>query len=369
MEIEEIKNIKLNFILAAARTGSTLLCSMLNAHPEVISTVEEPFSYYLYPKYKGIKNWTSDVIKEFSADFYLFSNEKFEIQYGTQKELESKLETYKSYLNYDIAIRLAYLCFFPNKDKSHITTIADKQLIFHHYVEEVARIYPQSKFIILIRDPRDQVLARFLLEGRKNAKQKNYLFWAYVWKYTFKPLLNKKTLVGENRFLEVKYEELILNPEKELQRICLFLDIPYNPLMLEYDAQYQQMTEDEKISDTYKQAFLTRHSGLTQKINVKKIGAWKQGLKPEEANLIWTICGNLAGEIGYEKDELYIKSKMGIKDGFTFIYFYIKRELIHNVYAAVPFYIKYVIKKMRYKKRHKVHDLASGKFYKPKPAN
>jgi hypothetical protein len=62
MDIEQFKNIKLNFILATARVGSTLLVSMLNAHQNVISTSEEPFAYNLYPKYSKVKKWTSKVI-------------------------------------------------------------------------------------------------------------------------------------------------------------------------------------------------------------------------------------------------------------------------------------------------------------------
>jgi hypothetical protein len=46
----DLKNISLNFILSTGRTGSTLLSSMLNMHPEILSVSEEPFAYNLYPK-------------------------------------------------------------------------------------------------------------------------------------------------------------------------------------------------------------------------------------------------------------------------------------------------------------------------------
>jgi hypothetical protein len=43
--MQDIDKISLNFILSTGRTGSTLLSSMLNMHPNVISTSEEPFAY------------------------------------------------------------------------------------------------------------------------------------------------------------------------------------------------------------------------------------------------------------------------------------------------------------------------------------
>src|ERR1039457_7247395 len=131
MGIQQVKDIKLNFILAIARTGSTLLSSMLNTHPNVISTIEEPFAYNLYPKYKSIEQWTSETIQEFCYDFYLFSEGRLEVQLGTKKDLETILETNQSSLNAEIAIKLAYLCFFPHKDKNEINTVVDKELKFH----------------------------------------------------------------------------------------------------------------------------------------------------------------------------------------------------------------------------------------------
>ena len=123
MNLEQIQNIKLHFILTTARTGSTMLSSMLNAHPNVISTIEEPFAYNLYPKYHNIKNWTSETIQNYCYDFYLFSEGRLGLQFSSKKELEKLLETYKSQLNYTLAIRITYLCFFPTKDKSDISTV------------------------------------------------------------------------------------------------------------------------------------------------------------------------------------------------------------------------------------------------------
>ena len=73
MNIQQVKDIKLNFISATVRTGSTLLSTLLNSHPNVVSTFEEPFAYNLYPKYKNIAKWASETLQEFCFDFYLFS--------------------------------------------------------------------------------------------------------------------------------------------------------------------------------------------------------------------------------------------------------------------------------------------------------
>src|ERR1700741_3834466 len=245
MDIEQIKNIKLNFVLATARTGSTLFSYMFNMHTNVVSTSEEPFAYSLYPKYKKVKIWTSKIIQEFCYDFYLFSEGRLELQFGTKKDLETLLEKHKTNLTADIAIKLTYLCFYPTKDKSEITTVVDKQLIFHFCLEQVAAFYPESKFIILYRDPRDQALARFRMEIRKNGST-DYYSIARSWKNTYTKLQQLKDKIGADRFIEIKYEDLVSNPENELQKICSFIGIPYNSIMLDYHEKIKKDIDTNK---------------------------------------------------------------------------------------------------------------------------
>ena len=113
MNSSEIKNTKLHFILSTERTGSTLLSTMLNMHPNVLSTFEESFAFTLYPKYKNVTNWTSETIKQYCYDFYLFSEGYLEIQFGSKKDFIALLEKNKPDLTCDLVFKLSYFNFFP----------------------------------------------------------------------------------------------------------------------------------------------------------------------------------------------------------------------------------------------------------------
>jgi sulfotransferase family protein len=355
LNIEQIKDIKLNFILATARTGSTLLSSMLNAHPNVISTFEEPFALNLYPRYKNVKKWTSRTIQAFCYDFYLFSEGFLEVQFGKRKDLETILETHKLELTVDIAIRLTYLCFFPNKNKSEIITIVDKQLKFHLCIEKVALLFPESRFIILYRDPRDQALIRDRMSKRKNRKEDYYVI-SNIWQNTYHRLNRYKKETDSSRFLEIKYEDLVSNPEMELKKICSFIEIPYNSTMLNYNELINREMSETSINKNSLKEFTLFHKGLTQKTSTDKIGIWKQGLKPEEANLIWSVCGELAEKIGYKKDENFKKQALPVKNYLHYIVASVKR-MIARLYYESPFSVKYLVKKIKYGRHFK-----SGRF-------
>ena len=365
MNIEEIENIKLNFILASPRTGSTLLSSMLNAHPNIVSTSEETFTYSLYPKYKNVKTWTSKIIEEFCYDFYLFSEGKFEIQFGTKKDLINLLESHRENLTYDKVIKLVHLCFFPNKDKSNITTLVDKHLVFHFILEKVASMYPESNFIILHRDPRDNALVKRRMFERQKKKTQSYYQLSCSWKYVYGRILRLKNKIGKERFLEIKYEDLVSNPETELKKVCLFLNISYDKKMLSYDEQIKnEVTKNlETLSANSKKLITLLHSGLTEKVNTNKVGLWKQGLKKEEADLVWTICGSLAKKIGYKEDEHFVKQSIKSENYFTFISMLITRATALLYYSS-PFFIKYLIKKIKYSQKFKSEGYSSEDFYK-----
>ena len=344
--MQDIDKISLNFILSTGRTGSTLLSSMLNMHPNVISTSEEPFAYNLYPKYHSITNWDDNTILEFCNDFFLFSEGKLEPQFGNKEDLAKILKSHQLHLNGNRAIKLAFFAFFPNKNKENITTIVDKELVFHHVMEKVASYYPSSKFIILYRDPRDNVLIK-LKRAKKQNKKTSLLILSKTWNDQYKTILKKISALSSNRYLHVRYEDLVQNPKIELTKICDFLNIGYSDLMMTYDEKFKSDLTEKKIqiSESAKSHLSIIHEGLIQKVNTDKIGIWKKELNPEESNFIWSICGETAEKIGYNSDESkklsYFKLSL-LKD---LIFFNVKKINGPQLYHGLPYKLRYLIKK------------------------
>ena len=367
MNLEQIQNIKLHFILTTARTGSTMLSSMLNAHPNVISTIEEPFAYNLYPKYHNIKNWTSETIQNYCYDFYLFSEGRLGLQFSSKKELEKLLETYKSQLNYTLAIRITYLCFFPTKDKSDISTVVDKQLLLHPCIEDVASCFPESKFIILLRDPRDNAFTKWrMFEKKKEFKEQNYYRIALYWQHTYEKLIGAKKKFGADRFLEIKYEDLVRDPEFELRKMCSFLSISYTEQMMLYTEKVKEeldYAKNYKENEAITNYFKSFHQGLSEQPKTNKIGYWKQELEPAESNLIWRICGTLASEVGYTADSSSGEISIPLRTRLSYIRFFYERVKTRWYYQS-PFFVKYFIKKIKYGRNFKPHVLSTKKFYK-----
>ncbi len=357
--------IRLNFILSTGRTGSTLLSTMLNMHPEIISVSEEPFAYNLYHKYKDQADWSDATIRDFCYDFYLFSEGKLEPQFGKPEDLVKILKAHQAELNGVRAIKLAYLAFFPLKDKSQITTIVDKQLKFHSLLDQIAGYYPQSRFIVLYRDPRDNILVK-IRRGIKQKRNEGLLFYAKTWNYEYSLLRKKISKLPADRYMEVKYEDLVSQPEPVLKNICSFLDLPFETRMLEYDEQVKKDLQEQEatLGSTVKQHLSLLHEGLTQKPTTDKVGHWRTGLTEKDANMVWSVCGKTASDIGYKDDGCKAVSYVAPIFIKQWLRFYIIKIIIPGIYYSLPFGITYLIKKLKYGRNFRNGKWQTKDFYK-----
>lgn len=361
MLLTQIKDIRLNFILTGPRTGSTLLFMMFNAHPNILSTSEEPFVYNLHKKYQHIKKWDSEIINSFCYDFYLFTEGYLEFQFTTFNRFVSLLESYKDDLNFDLAIRLTYLSFIPQKNKDKVLAIVDKQLKMHDFMDYVALVNPASKFIVLWRNPLDAVPKRKnLVEKEKNSSDSIY-YQALNWNYEYSMISKKKKLIGNDRFLDIKYEDLIQDTENQLKKICAFLDLPFNIEMLNYNKLFT----DKDIAQLNErlQYFLTNvHKGIRDGIDKSKVGESIIKMSNTDREIIASVCGKTALLNGYT-DSVFNEHRKYF-NVFIYAKFLINKVFIPSVYYKMPFYFKYIIKKIKYSRRFKTGIYTSDDFYK-----
>ena len=85
-----------------------------------------------------------------------------------------------------------------------------------------------------------------------------------------------RRMVSPDRYIDVRYEELVKEPEATLERICEFLGLPYDSAMLDYPDD-----------TTY--AYPSPHT----------IGNWKKSLAPEAIRLGEARIGDKLIELGY----------------------------------------------------------------------
>lgn len=143
-------------------------------------------------------------------------------------------------------------------------------------------------YIHLFRDGRDVALSfKKAIVG-----EKHIFHIANQWKEEQEASLKLADKIGENRVLKIRYEDLLHNPENELQKICRFIGADYNPVAMDY----YHSEESHK----------TAHSGVMWE-NVEKpvisdnFNKFKKELSPEDIRIFELVAGDTLEKLGYSR--------------------------------------------------------------------
>ena len=150
----------------------------------------------------------------------------------------------------------------------------------------LAKGYPQAKFVHVIRDGRD-VAVSIYKAGWIGTLAEISRYWC---KQVEEGQSYGQTL-GDDRYYEIRYEKLVLNPEIELEKLCKWLKIDYTSRMLEY---YRDI--ESEIPQQHKSLFELNRKPLES----SRIYAWKQTLKVAEIADIESIQSELLINLGYD---------------------------------------------------------------------
>lgn len=276
------------FILGNPRSGTSLLRIILDSHNDIVSPPEGGFAQWLYGKYNNWKWSVNDkkIISRFADD--VLQTKKFETWGVSKKEILERIE-HNQPTNYGDLVACVYLAYGTGNEK----VIVDKNNYYINYLNTIHKIWPNAKYIHMIRDGRDVACSYMDVNGLKtDSKYKPQLpanikdiaqeWYTNNWK--IQNFCNDK-----NSFL-VKYESLITSPSTVSASICKWLDISYQESMLDYHKNKIKEpveTLDWKIK-------------TTKKVDSNNRRKYLKILSDEELIIFTAIAGSLLNEYDYE---------------------------------------------------------------------
>jgi hypothetical protein len=162
----------------------------------------------------------------------------------------------------------------------------------------IAKLYPRAKYIVLTRHPLailHSVAHSFFAGSYESAAATNPVISSYV------PAIGKFILERPVDFVQVRYEDVVSEPEREMRRIITHLGLPYEPQVVEYGKQ-------EHITKSYGDPMsVERH----QRPVTDSLQSYAGDLaaRPEARRIAEQLVDGLADEHlaawGYPKAELF----------------------------------------------------------------
>ena len=257
------------FIVGVGRSGTSMLQSMLNAHKDISFPPETHFiRYYL------AKNYNFNSVKHKLLEDKNLT--KLNI------DLVGLVNASKNLKDFYISLLNSYLNL---KDKRFVGDKDPKNL---EHLKVIKENFSNSFIIHIYRDPRAVIASRLKAKWSMDKP-----FWQHLLAY--KAQLTYGRDVGGRIFenyLEIKYEDLLNHPERELSKITNKLGLDFDNGMLEYYQKADEVIVGEEIE---------WKKNLYRPIMKGNVDKWKNELTSNQIKTIEVVLGKEMKLLGYQK--------------------------------------------------------------------
>ena len=265
------------FIVGAPRSGTTLLTVMLDRHSSIAMTPETKIFQHMRPlgQYRTFRN------HEAVLDSFLFRTHLVDLRLEPAEVLGRFRDFEPNYRNY---VRYVLETYRVQQGKPRI---GEKTPEHMWDVPTILDWYPRSKIIWLLRDGRDVALSidRLFQCGVRRAC---FLWWQYA---KFGQMWERRY---PDRFRHVTFESLVDQPEETLSEVLAFLDLQFEPSILNTSVRSETVPEHEM---GHKRASLGA-------LNPSKAGEYHRLATVEQRAMMASIIDRQLVQLGYAPSDV-----------------------------------------------------------------
>ena len=239
------------------RSGTSLMRAIVGSHPDVaIFEWDLPLWTYLHGHYKE-KDLSSPAVLTDLLDA-IFSDKKMmasDVDLNRQG-IENKIGRSGE----EITCGTVFQCLLEEyANRLGRSRWGLKTPHNEFFAEEIYSAYPNARMVQLIRDPRDVAVSfRSYDGGAWNYRAGEHMV---KWKKSAElAYLNSQRFKG--RYLCVRYEDLVNDPQKTIDDVCQTLDLKFNPAMLEANGQLGWQGSNSFFDDIGTQSKVISTAGI-----------------------------------------------------------------------------------------------------------
>jgi len=249
------------FIVGAMGSGTTLLRLMLDSHENIAIPPETGFmrgySALRFTPFKWSgRNWTGRLG---------WSDEEFD---ELARELYDRL-------------------FMRYAEQHGKGRWGEKTPLHTWHIEDMARLFPDAQFIAMVRHPYGSIASNMTRFRSRLARA------AAQWTQPCRELAAQAAVLPD-RFVLLRYEDLVLRPEPLLRELLEWLGEPWSPAVLEHHAVQQQRGGKRVVEG---------RSRIDEPIDDSRIAKWKTTMPAEHRVWLEDRVADVAAFYGYTLDD------------------------------------------------------------------
>lgn len=238
------------FILGLTKSGTSLLRNLLDSHPSLFAIPSESHffqntrhwvSYYFRRtkpahlsfdqmkeelfKWVELLNTTTEQVTD------AFTEGRWNLDLVRETLFETKIESLKGLS--DVYVKAMYRGLF-NDEMPESLNFVEKSVENAEFALEWQKLYPNARFVHIIRNPYSNIVALRKYAGYSKRWQRKFPYLKtslYSMQNSYYFLYKNQTIL-EN-YKVIRYEDLIAEPDSTMRGICDFLDIPFDKCLLQ----------------------------------------------------------------------------------------------------------------------------------------
>ncbi len=271
------------FIVGSERSGTTLLMVMLGNHPRFAV----PEVTWYYPRFRAFLHTYGDLRQPEN-----FKTLVSEMIFGLKTPLlglplnpatiVDQLIQRTAAPTFAEAFRVIVETFAGANNRPRWGEKTPHNLF---YVREILTDFPQAKIINVIRDGRDVGVEQL----RSAFGPRNVYSAAKIWKRVENTAAELRAKLPATTWLDVRYEELVSEPERVLTSVTDFLGEKFEPALLDFHqgeiARRRGATRD--------------HRQLGRPVTPEFVGIYKRYLSEYDQAIFETVAGDELRRAGY----------------------------------------------------------------------
>ncbi|HVL64641.1 MAG TPA: sulfotransferase [Actinomycetota bacterium] len=261
------------FIVGSARSGTTLLRLMLNAHPEVAVPPESRFVVELY---------RGDTVEVEGFLQALGSHKQFRTWDLPLEAVRHEIDAgeHAPYAEAVTAVYRAYMRLHGGR------RWGDKTPRYVEHIPLLSRLFPDARFVHLVRDGRNVALSYADVPfGPRTVGGA-----ARLWARRVRAGIDDGRPLGE-RYLELRYEDMVEDAEEHAKRLCAFLELAFDPEMLNYTERARDAILDRA----------RRYNPNVMKGEIKRTRSWEEEMPPFHVEVFEAIAGDELSLLDYDR--------------------------------------------------------------------
>jgi O-antigen/teichoic acid export membrane protein len=272
------------FIVGLSRGGTTLLSRMLDAHSSV-AILPETWWYVVLDRLGCIEEFTNPWQSS------LFFNEVWE-NLKSYRDPAARVvagEASKQPRYVGPTVRVLETLGQAYANERHARIWGEKTPGHALWLPQIRDLFPRARVLFMVRDPRD-VLVSYDNRWNRGRRDTRYLInTAALLKFYLAHLLYHPAFPPEQVHW-VKYESLTSQPLAELEQICGFLGIDFEPSMLDFYQQHENVEETAEGR---------HHWLLSRPATTEHIGRYREVFSPSQIALVERLLGKEMQALSY----------------------------------------------------------------------